>query len=244
MPDVTYDTATFRDVIDTCRGKGYKIEHPKAGDTFKLGGASVQVLAPVSSKYSDMNSYSIVLRISIGKDSFLLTGDATADSESEMLSAGRDLSAAVLKVGHHGSSSSTSDVFLKNVSPSFAVISYGKDNPYGHPHAAVMNKLKKAGVKILRTDLQGSVIAKTSGSGIIWSTAPTDDYKGGSVSGCTSDLEPVAGVQYILNTNTMKYHLPGCSAAKKIADKNRAESGDSAAVLEEKGFSPCGICLK
>ena len=254
MPDITNDTATYRDVVDTCKGKGYKIEHPTAGSSFALGAAKVIVLAPVNSKYDNLNAYSIVLKVVIGKDAFLLTGDATEKSESEMITTGRNLSADVLKVGHHGSYSSTSDEFLKKVSPKFAVISCGEGNSYGHPHKVVMDRLKKSGIKILRTDKQGTIVAQTAGHGIAWSSSPTTDYSGTSsyqtpdnesLSDTTDITEaPVkAGSVYILNTNTMKYHLPGCSAADKISEKNRKESTETAESLQASGYSPCGICI-
>src|SRR5450759_3108651 len=107
---------------------------------------------PNSSTYSDLNSYSIVLRIVNGNNSFLFTGDAQVDSEREMLSKSYNLRADVLKVGHHGSDTSTSPDFLKAVSPKYAMIEVGAGNDFGHPHQVTLDKLNSAGVKIYRTD--------------------------------------------------------------------------------------------
>jgi beta-lactamase superfamily II metal-dependent hydrolase len=104
-----------------------------------------------------MNSYSIVLKTTFNGKSFLLTGDAEADSEHEILEKGFDIAADVLKVGHHGSVSSTSDDFLHAVSPEYAVICCGADNSYGHPHQETMDKLIAAGITIFRTDMNGTV---------------------------------------------------------------------------------------
>lgn len=264
MPDVTNDTATYRDVVDTCKARNYRIEHPAAGTSFKLGSATVKVLAPNSASYDDMNSYSIVLMVTKGKNRFLLTGDATTLSEDEMLKKGYDLSADVLKVGHHGSYTSTSDAFLKAVSPEYAVISCGKDNRYGHPHDITMKKLKKAGVKIFRTDTQGTVVARADGEKITWSVKNTGDFTGGS--GSASDTEAVAkapesgqakiisapqpapsaetATDYVMNTNTMKVHLPGCSSVGKMSAKNRKDVTDTLENLKKQGYDPCGICLQ
>ena len=104
----------------------------------------VEIVAPNSSQYESLNNYSAVIKLTYGKTSFLFTGDAEDISENEMLTANYDLKADVLKVGHHGSSSSSTRPFLKAVSPKYAVISVGKDNDYGHPHKETINRLLKA----------------------------------------------------------------------------------------------------
>ena len=180
MPNVANDTATYRDVVDTCKARGYKIKHPKASKKkkYKLGGATFQILAPSKKSYSDINSYSYVIKLTYKKTSFLFTGDAPVSSENEMIKKKYNLKADVLKVGHHGSYTSTSKKFLKKVKPKFAVISACKDNTYGHPHSVVMKRLKKQKLKLFRTDLQGTVVAKSNGKKITWSVKPSKNYKG------------------------------------------------------------------
>ena len=132
---------------------------PVPGTTFTLGDeVQCLILAPNSASYDDLNNYSIVLKVRYNGKSFLFTGDAEIDSEEEILAKGFDLKADVLKVGHHGSTSSTSDEFLEAVSPEYAVICVGVDNTYGHPHQETLDKLNAAGIKIYRTDLSGGTI--------------------------------------------------------------------------------------
>jgi competence protein ComEC len=167
MPKVSNDTRTFEDVLLAIQNKGLTINTPLPGTFFTLGGdVKCAILAPNSSSYDELNSYSIVLKVSFDGKSFLFTGDAEADSEQEMLAKGYDLKADVLKVGHHGSTSSTSAAFLKAVSPKYAVICVGKDNPYGHPHQGTLNELNAAGVETYRTDLNGTIKFTVNGSNI------------------------------------------------------------------------------
>jgi competence protein ComEC len=113
MPKVAHTTKTFKDVIDAIEAKNLKVTTPVPGQTFALGDASCTVLAPQQHAYDDLNNYSVVLRVTFGGTAFLFTGDAEALSEKEMLSGGQDLRADVLKVGHHGSASSTTAAFMR-----------------------------------------------------------------------------------------------------------------------------------
>ena len=170
MPKVTTTTKTFIDVLTAIKNKGYTVTAPVLGSTFNLGDVQCTFLAPNSQKYDDLNNYSIVIKVTYGSTSFLFTGDAQTLSEQEMLRNGFDLKADVLKVGHHGSDSSTSPQFLKVVSPKYGVIEVGKGNDYGHPHQITLDKLAAANVKVFRTDLNGAIIFKSDGSTITVST--------------------------------------------------------------------------
>jgi competence protein ComEC len=171
MPKVSTNTKTFRDVLLAIKGKGLKVTSPVPGSTIDLDPTvQVQILAPNSAKYKDLNNYSIVLKVTYGQTSFLLTGDAERESEKEMLAKGYDLKADLLKVGHHGSNSSTSAAFLKTVAPTYAIISVGADNKYGHPSQTTINRLNRAGIKVYRTDQNGTVTAKSDGQKIIIKT--------------------------------------------------------------------------
>lgn len=159
MPKVSHNTKTFEDVLLAIKNQGLTVTTPIPGATFTLGGdVQCTILAPNSQSYAELNSYSIVLKVTYNGKSFLFTGDAESDSEQEMLAKGFDLNADILKVGHHGSVSSTSDEFLKAVSPEHAVIFVGVNNTYGHSHQETLDKLNTAGVKIYRTDLIGGDI--------------------------------------------------------------------------------------
>ena len=159
MPKVSNNTKTFEDVLTAIQEKGLSVTTPVPGTSFTLGDeVQCLILAPNSASYEDLNNYSIVLKVTYNCKSFLFTGDAEVDSEEEILAKGYDLKADVLKVGHHGSTSSTSDEFLEAVSPEYAVICVGVDNTYGHPHQETLDKLNAAGIRIYRTDLSGGTI--------------------------------------------------------------------------------------
>lgn len=165
MPNASATTKTFEDMIAAINASGAKRIQAKAGVVLDVPGLFGVFLAPNGSSYDDLNNYSAVLRLTYGGTSFLLTGDAENISEIEMLKNG-NLQATLLKVGHHGSSSSTTDTFLKAVSPKYAVISVGKGNTYGHPTDETINRLTSAGVSIYRTDQSGTIIATSDGTSI------------------------------------------------------------------------------
>ncbi len=164
MPKKQHTTATFRDVLTAVKNKGLKVKTAQEGVTvFDEDGVSAVMTAPCGSGYESLNNWSAVIKLTYNDVSFLFTGDAEELSESEMTA---DVSADVLKVGHHGSSTSTSKDFLRRVSPKYAVISAGKDNSYGHPHKETLKKLAAAGVTVYRTDQDGTVIMTTDGENI------------------------------------------------------------------------------
>lgn len=261
MPDAQTDTRTYDDVIQAMNAKGESAVHPAPGDVYEFGDARFTILAPVDD-YDDNNNNSIVLRLDHGDNSFLFTGDAENQAEEDILSTQADVDADVLKVGHHGSSTSTSDAFLAAVSPDYAVISCGEDNKYGHPHAETLNRLRENGITVYRTDEQGTIVAESDGQDITWSSAPSDSWQSGEPSGggqAVSDgassgsqapsgdsdtAAPPAQVEdvYILNTNTMKFHKPDCSSAGDISEQNRETSGKSREELIAEGYDPCGRC--
>lgn len=163
LPDMEKDTQSYEDVIQTLKYKGYEAEQPPVGETFSLGGASFTVIAPNDIYADSANDSSIGILLAHGANRFLFTGDAEKLSETDMLKNGIDLSADVYKVSHHGSSSASSEAFLDAVSPDYAVISCGKDNPYGHPHQEVLGLLQERGIEIFRTDQQGTIVMFSDG---------------------------------------------------------------------------------
>ena len=162
MPKASTTTKTYKNLLTAIKKKGNKINTAKAGVSIYSGsGINIQILAPNSTSYEDLNNYSVVIKLTYGKKSFLFMGDAEMLSEDEITA---DISADILKVGHHGSSTSTSEDFINRVNPEYAVISCGKDNSYGHPHKETMATLKKCDVEVLRTDTMGTIIATTDGT--------------------------------------------------------------------------------
>lgn len=142
------------------------IENPMIGEKLLLGDVQLQLLGPISKDYVDLNNTSLVIMATYENNKFLFTGDMRWEAEKELVEAGTDLKADVLKVGHHGSYTSSSYLFLREVMPEFAVISCGRNNEYGHPHTEPMSRLRDAGITIYRTDQMGTIIATSDGENI------------------------------------------------------------------------------
>ena len=171
MPKVAHVTKTFEDVLIAIKEKGYTIKTAKAGVTLGLDHRmNVEILAPVNDSYESLNNHSAVIRLKYGTMTFLFTGDAEKISEYEMLEEGYPLNSIVLNVGHHGSTTSTTDEFLDAVSPSYAVISSAKDNKYGHPHKEIIEKLENNNIKYYDTQTNGTITAITNGQDLEWIT--------------------------------------------------------------------------
>lgn len=169
MPRVVHTSQTFETFVQTVVDKGHRFRRARAGLVMiEDGDLRVNMLAPVREDYEDLNNHSAVVKLEYKSVSVLLMGDAERLSEKEIDSS--RVRAQVLKVGHHGSNTSTSEEFLEKVSPVYAVISCGKDNDYGHPHRETLDRLEGAGVKVLRTDLLGTIILTTDGREIQFSS--------------------------------------------------------------------------
>lgn len=177
MPKIVANTKTYNDVVASAQGKELSFTAPVPGDIFKVGEATCTILGPNSEKYSDTNDYSISIKLEYGDVSFIFTGDAEKNPEKEMLEKRFDISATVLKLGHHGSDSSSSDEFMTAVNPKYAIVSAGFKNDYGHPRQSVLDKLKKESVPVYRTDEQGTIIATTDGSEVKFNV-PHGSYNG------------------------------------------------------------------
>lgn len=290
-PETTGTTETFQSFVKYLAQRGKQITVPTAGETFALGGAQVQILGPLH-RAEDSNDNSIVLKVSFGASSFLFTGDAERAEEQDLLNAGVNIQSTVLKVGHHGSDTSTSYPFLRAVAPQYAVISVGSGNSYGHPTEAVLSRLRDAGVTTFRTDMQGEITAVSDGQTINFSTAKnaaaetlanagagqnagqtgggnsatqtagSGQNTGGAATagagaegaaaiapanadGGNADGAAEAGTtagSYVLNTNSHKFHLPGCSSVDTISPKNRKDVNESREQIISEGYAPCKRC--
>ena len=168
MPDVTANTATLESLLKAIKAKGLRVKNGRTGvHIIKDGELTADIIAPDKPDESNLNNSSIVLLLTFGNVSYLLTGDA----ETKELNAIRaDMHATVLKAGHHGSQTSTTQTLLKKISPSVTVISCGKNNDYGHPHAEVLKMLKSVNSSVYRTDRDQTVIVATDGSSLTVST--------------------------------------------------------------------------
>ena len=252
MPDESKDTSTYRDVIDTMKSKRYVNTLPVVGDTYSLGEASFTILAP-SRSHENSNDNSVAILLTYGENRFLFTGDAQEAAEEDILDCGISIQADVYKAGHHGSSTSSTEDFLKAVAPTYAVISCGEDNDYGHPHSEVLNSFRSMGVQVFRTDEQGSIIAYSDGQNITWNCSPSDSWLSGSGAhvGGTSSSSGDNGASnnsgnqkmvYVCNINTMKFHYPDCSSATEMKKENRQEITATRNELIKQGYEPCGGC--
>ena len=234
-PVDSYDSQAFNNFKTRVEAQGKKLVKPDVDSTFSLGSATVTVLAP-RADYKDNNNQSIVLRVVYGNTSFLFTGDAEHDSEAAMCDAGVLLKSTVLKVGHHGSETSTSIRFLGEVMPEYAVISCGKDNKYGHPTEQTLSRLRQAGATVFRTDLQGDIICESDGSKVTFRTARNSDA---TLAPSTDTAEAPTEYAYVGNLNTKKFHKVTCGSAPDEANAIWFTSREEAI---EKGYTPCGNC--
>ncbi len=153
----SYNTQAFKNFAAKVTSRGAELTIPEAGTTFMLGSAQVTILGPIN-KNCDGNNTSIVLRIVYGERSFLFTGDMERNGEMELLEAGVVLKSDVLKIGHHGSDTSSTYPFIREVMPTYGIISVGKGNSYGHPMESVLSRYRDAEVQLFRTDMQGDII--------------------------------------------------------------------------------------
>jgi competence protein ComEC len=228
MPKKSANTKIFEKMLKEIKAKNIKVISAKGGeeivDTQDL---QFLILAPNSDEYDETNEYSIVNRLQYKNTSFLFTGDAEQKSEKEMIKKRMPLKANVLKIGHHGGRTSTTNVFLAQVAPTYAIISAGKDNDYGHPHKEVLERLNKAGVDIFRTDKNGTIQAYSDGNTIRFNCKPTEI------------VHKTKSNQYIGNKRSKVYHLPDCSSLPKPKNQIIFKSQQEA---EKAGFKPCTRC--
>ena len=228
-PTRTYASRWFEAFLRYVHQQELEVTLPRPGETFSLGDARVEILGPLKS-YADPNNTSIVCRVTLGETSFLFTGDMEKTAETDLLEAGTDLRADVLKVGHHGSDTSTGYWFLREVDPEYAVISVGRDNDYGHPHEQPMSRLYHAGMTIFRTDTLGTVIARSDGTEItfFWENQRA-----------VPELAEYAGI-YIGNKHSLRVHAEDC--LNLPSERNRVEFLTLDQALEA-GYAPCTACL-
>ena len=171
-PVTEYDTRAFNSFVKYLGEQEKSITIPAAGDTFMLGNARVQIVGPVDMSLAgdNANNTSIVVHITYGNTAFLVTGDAEEIEEQSIVNAGYDIRSTVLRVGHHGSYTSTSESFLRAVAPEYCVISVGKDNAYDHPHDEVLNRIAGYGAEVYRTDQNGDITCISDGETVRFST--------------------------------------------------------------------------
>lgn len=251
LPEKEHTIKTYERLLDAIEDKNLKVTLPKVGDSYELGSASFQILAPNRDYGDNLNNWSVGIRLTYGKNSFVLCGDAEKEAEADMAANGLTLKADVLKLSHHGSSTSSSDQFMDLVDPDYAVISCGKNNDYGHPHKEILEMLKKRNIKAFRTDQLGTIVAVSDGTKVTFPEIKGEDGKNSSnvqgteagKSGTTQETKPGSDIrEYVVNTNTKKFHLPECKSAASIRAENREEYSGTRDELIGMGYEPCQIC--
>lgn len=258
-----YDSNAFEDFAKYAKKRGGGIKIPEVGDTYSLGSARVEILGVNGG--SDPNNTSIVLRIDYGKTSFLFTGDAEREAEQIILNSDTNLAATVLKVGHHGSDTSTTYPFLREIMPQYAVISVGEDNSYGHPTEDTLSRLRDADVQVYRTDIQGDIFCISDGKTVTMTPSRNKDADVFSSIGTNSvqddedywddedweeeweedeEDEPTQddGWDYVANKNTKKFHETTCRYVDDIKKSNRWDFHGDRKTLIKKGYDPCKVC--
>ncbi len=261
------DKSIYTSFKEAEKKSGAEVIIPEPGAEYTLGDAKFTILAPKKPENnseeapvldsSEENNQSICILLKNGDNKVLFTGDAEQEEERYLVESGRDIQADVYMIGHHGSSSSSSELLLDAVRPKYAVISCGTGNDYGHPTQEVLDRLWDKDVSVFRTDEQGNIIMTSDGKEITWSTTPSETWAPGAVptkapdrntesvekTGTdTAENSQTAESLYVLNNNTMKFHRPGCSSVQKISEKNYGESSLSRDELMAQGYSPCGNC--
>ncbi len=163
--DMTPTTQTYEDLLEAVSAKGLKL-HAARDEVMELGTSSIEFFEPVGD-YSDLNDYSVCIKVIHGENSFLITGDTEEEAEENLVKRARNsLEAKVLKLGHHGSKTASSVTLLDAVNPRYAVISCGSGNKYGHPNEETLERVEKYADYIFRTDIQGTIIFESDGEGL------------------------------------------------------------------------------
>lgn len=234
-PGVENPPVGFLSLLDGV--SGFERWSPHAGDQTALDGTALEVLAPELPWLEGVNNASIVFRLAFGGRRFLFSGDAEIPSWERILARG-EVKADVLKVSHHGSRNGTDARVLSAVAPEAAVISCGKDNSYGHPHAETTDFLKAAKVRIFRTDEEGTISCRTDGSSLSFSTSlhPSPE---GILLPIPSPTPTVA--LRIGNKSSLLFHGTTCRYSGQISESNRV-TFSSRAEAEAEGYRPCSVC--
>ncbi len=232
-PQTGSSTKCYGRFIEAVENQSLTITTPEVGYCFEFGDGAVLFAGPVTEDYSDLNNTSLVTKITFGETSFLFTGDAERESEADIINSGISLDATVLKVGHHGSENSTTYPFLREIMPEVAVISVGEDNDYGHPTDAALSRLRDAGVKVYRTDIQGHVIISGDGKNYTVTTEKNSDAQ------TNPTIPPSSSAVYIGNRNSRILHTETCSSLPKEENRVYFNSRDTAV---QQGYTPCSKC--
>lgn len=215
------------------------VVYAETGNSYSLGNVTIDVLYGCDSSEESENDMSTVIKVSDGEFSCILTGDAEYATEDTLVNSGSSLDCTLYVVGHHGSSSSSSEKFVKAMSPEIAFIGVGADNSYGHPTDKTLTTLTASSVTVYRTDTQGVITLNYSMGQYVVST--DKEYASADVANNTVNASS-DDVTYVLNISSMKFHLLDCSSVEKMADYNKEYASNTREELIEEGYAPCRMC--
>jgi len=224
--DTTEHYQKFMETVESLKGVKYKLA--RAGDKYSFGDVELLIMHPSSQLSDSVNNCSIIAKLIYGNESFLFTGDAEEDAELETIARGYNLKSTVLKVGHHGSRTSTDQYFLSRVSPREAVICVGENNFYGHPTEQVLRRLKRGGIKIYRTDQDGTILYLSNGKEHRVELPGKAFYP-------EYDIPPENIGKAIANRETIIYYRPSEELARRIPPEDRIYF-DTSADAETAGY--------
>ncbi len=171
-------TNWYLKLMEEISTKKHTVEYPSVNDVYHLGDATMTVIGPLSDPDDNLNNYSIVLKVTYGNMDVIMTGDAEKEVEADIIASGVNLDAEILKVGHHGSNTSSTEEFLDAIDPDYALISCKVGNKHDHPTAGTMEKLEERDIEVYRTDESGTVIVTITANDVTFNTDP-DDYRSG-----------------------------------------------------------------
>ncbi len=244
MTSAVATTTIYEDMLNAVDESGATVHDVMAGDIiYNEANLLIEVVAPKVIDDEEQNNNSVVIKLTYGDDKFLFTGNAEKSEEDGIWT---NIKCDVLKVGHHGSDSSSSSNFLKKVEPSYAIISCGLHNSYGHPTDDVLKRLYDRNIDVYRTDLQGTIVFTSDGSNISVNVKPSEYIPPDTTTTTTTQQEqssPVedSGTTYVLNTNSKKIHYASCSSVNDMKESNKAFTNDYDQAIAD-GYKPCGRC--
>ena len=234
MPKVAANTKTYENLLKAIDKKDLKVNTAKAGvNILSEDNLEIGIVAPNGSGYEDINNYSAVVKITYGDVKFLFMGDAETESENEIKA---DVSADFVKIGHHGSNTSSSEAFVRRVGAKYAAVSVAEENDYNHPVKEIINRWRDSGAKVMMTKDVGNIVAQSDGKNL------TVNGSVAKVSDNSSAASQEQESRYIINTNTKKIHTLDCPLAEDIAKKNKEYTELTVSQLEAEGCTPCKSC--
>ena len=235
-PTKTYSSNIYDKFLYYTDQQGLEITIPNPGDMLPAPeGLELTVLGPTKT-YAETNDTSIVILASFGETSFLFTGDMEVEAENDMLDYWGDQvdwNVDVLKVGHHGSDTSSCYRFVYMTDPEYAIIPVGEGNSYQHPNEPILARYRDAGIPVFRTDRLGTILATSDGKEI---TITWENQNA-----VPEDVAPGGTMVYIGNKNSKVFHAPDCRNLP--GEKNRVEFPTYSEATDA-GYTPCSACLE